>query len=620
MGRLGIHIALIAVTSLVLIARVCAQDDGTKSRLAQAYEQAGDHERAVQIYEELFAKDSLNFVLFDGLRRGYLNLKRYDDAIMLIERRIVTSGRDINLAAMLGEAQYRAGDEERAFATWEDALTIDAKNPQAYRFIANYITQNRLFERAIDVYVRGREKCGDPSLFVVELAMLHVIMMNYKQATREYLGILYKNPEQLNYAESRIAMYTGKPEGLSAALAVVQEELKVKRDVVWLWHLLAWLHLEGKQFDQAYAVYRTIDKLSNAGGKELFSFADRAFRERAYLVSYRAFREILETYPVYERRLYAQYGLARSVEELSRLLADSIRNPVSLQFLQGEPRPNFQVAIDLYAEIAAVQPRSHLAAQSLLQIGVLRFERLFDLDGALEALEKGEHAAPGTPTSFETGVMVGEVWIAKGDLEKAEGKWNRLVSTAALPPGLQQRLKFKLAELDYYRGNFDDASTKLEGFMQDPLLDFTNDALLLRTLIQENRTPSEDALKLYARSEFLVKQRKYSEAIELFRQILSGYSSSFLRDEALMKVAVLQTTMENYGDAIASYERVLADFADDSEGLDRAQMAIAEIYHFYLRDVRRAIEAYQTLLEQSPNSIYSAQARKRIRQLRGDSI
>ena len=521
---------------------------------------------------------------------------------------------------MLGEAYYRAGNEQKAFVTWEGALAADAKAPQVYRSIANYMRQNRLFERAIDVFIRGRENCADPSLFINDLAILYAIMMNYEQATSEYLTMLYQNPAKLNYVESRLSTYTGKPEGLAAAIAVVQNELKSKHDVLWLWHLLAWLHLEGKQFGHAYTVYRTIDNLSDARGKELFAFADRVFREKAYLISSRAFREVLEKYPRYERRLYALYGLARSTEELSRLLADSIQSSIILDFISGEPRPNFQRAVDLYAEIPAVQPRSHLAAQSLYRIGLIRFERLLDLDGALEAFERGDQAARGTPTNFEIGVKIGEVWIAKGDIDKAEGKWNSLAGRGALPPELRQKLKFKLAELDYYRGKFDDAVKKLEEFAKEPLLDFTNDALLLHTLIQENRMPNDETLKLYARAEFMEKQRKYSEAMEFLNMILREHETSLLRDEALMKIAMLLTVMRNFVEAIASYERLITDFANESVVLDRAQLSIAEIYQFHLKERQRAIEAYQKLLEQNPNSLYAAQARKRIRQLRGDSI
>ena len=618
--RLQIYTALIALACVASTTSVFAQDANIRLRLAQAYEQAGEHKRAVQIYEELFAKDSSSYVLFDGLRRGYLNLKRYDEAIRIIERRLAGLDKNLNLAAMLGEAYYRAGDERRAFETWKDALAADAKNPQAYRFIANFMTQNRLFEHAIDVYKRGRGSCGDPSLFINELSSLYAIVMNYGKATHEYLRMLSKNPSQLNHVETRISTYTGKPEGLVAAITVVETELKSKPDVLWLWHLLAWLHLEGKQFDKAYVVYRTIDDLSKARGKELFAFADRAFREKAYVISSHAFREVLETYPNFKLRMSVQYGLARSIEELSRLLSDSIQRPISLELAPDESKPSFQRAVELYAEVAEAQPRSHLAAQSLYQIGLIRMEQLLDLDGALVALESGEQAAPGTPTSFEIGVMIGEVWVAKGDIEKAEQKWNRLSGNRGFPPDLRQKVSFKLAELDYYRGRFDDAVKKLEEFSQDPLLDFTNDALLLHTLIRENRLPSEEPLRLYARAEFMAKQRKYSEAIESLRKIMTEHAASFLDDEALMNIAMLQTVMENFEQAITSYEQLIADFGDESVLLDRAQLKIAEIYQFHLRIEQKAIEAYQRLLEQNPNSIYAAQARKRIRQLRGDSI
>lgn len=607
-------------TILLLVPAAFGQDSNIQFRLAQELEQKGDYEHAVQVYEQLFAKDSTNYVFFDALRRGYLNLKRYDDAVHLIENCLAAAGSDLNLKAMLGEAYYRAGEEERAFAKWGEALALDPRNPQVYRFIANSMMQNRLFDRAVDVYLRGRKSCGDASLFSVELANLYAIVMNFAQATREYLGMVEQNNSQLNYVESRISTYSGRPDGLAAAISVVEEELKSKHEVLWLWRLLAWLYMEGKQFDRAYSVYLTIDQLSNARGSELFAFADRAFREKAYLTSYRAFRKLLDKHPENERRLYAQFGLARSMEELSRVLADSIESPDSLTFAANEPKPSFQQAVDLYERVAAEQPRSAVAAQALLRVGLIRYQRLFDLDGALEALQRGEQAAPGTPTNFDIRMRVGEVWVAKGDLDRAEEAWRRLGERAALSPELRQEIEFDLAQLDYYRGQFDAAEEKLDAFVQQPQLDFTNDALMLQSLIKENRVPDDSALKLYARAEFNERQRKYSEAVGLLEEIPKDFPSSPLRDEALMKIAALQSSMKNYGEAVATYRRVTTDFGNDSAAVDRARLEIAEIYQFHLRDSRKAIEAYETLLEKNPNSIYADRARKRIRQLRGDEI
>ncbi|NIM21245.1 MAG: tetratricopeptide repeat protein, partial [Candidatus Latescibacteria bacterium] len=112
-----------------------------------------------------------------------------------------------------------------------------------------------------------------------------------------------------------------------------------------------------------------------------------------------------------------------------------------------------------------------------------------------------------------------------------------------------------------------------------------------------------------------MKQRKFSQAIAMLEEILTKHSTSFLRDKALMKIAKLQTMMGDLEQAIVSYERLITEFGDESLLLDRARLGIAEIYDFHMKDRQKAIETYQKLLEQSPNSIYAGQARQRIRRL-----
>jgi len=89
----------IAMTRLVSAQEV---DLTTKLRLAQSFEQVGDWERASSIYISLHDADPQNYLFFDGLRRCYIQLKQYDKAIALVERRLVLQPRDENLLSVLG--------------------------------------------------------------------------------------------------------------------------------------------------------------------------------------------------------------------------------------------------------------------------------------------------------------------------------------------------------------------------------------------------------------------------------------------------------------------------------------------------------------------------------------
>ena len=78
-----------------------------------------------------------------------------------------------------------------------------------------------------------------------------------------------------------MALFSYKPEGREAAIGVVRAAIDEREDVR-LYELLGWLYMEGKDFNSAYDVYRTIDKLSGSNGTGILSFADRAFREGVF--------------------------------------------------------------------------------------------------------------------------------------------------------------------------------------------------------------------------------------------------------------------------------------------------------------------------------------------------
>ncbi|HUI09249.1 MAG TPA: hypothetical protein VL221_02915, partial [Bacteroidota bacterium] len=105
-------IACAAVACVPAVACSQTSDRDAKFRLAQTLEQAGDVERASALYEELMAGDSTNVVLLDAVQRVWMQLKKYDQVIALLDRRIAGAPRDPSLCAQLGSVYYRANREQ----------------------------------------------------------------------------------------------------------------------------------------------------------------------------------------------------------------------------------------------------------------------------------------------------------------------------------------------------------------------------------------------------------------------------------------------------------------------------------------------------------------------------
>lgn len=618
---------LTALSCLALTLSAQDIDAAAKLRLAQNFEQAGEWGRAVALYEALLEKDPQNYMYFDGLRRGYTQLKEYEKAIRIVQTRLDLQPSDIGLLSILGGLFYQSGDQVKADSLWQLVINTDPKNQNVYRLVASQMIEHRQYEKAIRIYLSARTATGNGELFIEDVALLYAALQQYDLATSEYVKMLRSKPQQLTYVEARMSSFMGREEGRRAAIKVVKEDVQRSQNDAGLHSLLAWLFIESKDFESALVEYRAIDKLNKANGAELFQFAQRAMQERAYRSAAKAFREVIEEYPKQHMTPYARYGYARSIEELS-LEADSTfaitgssaawqisassrasSEPVS------ETRPSYQGALSLYESIITDYPNSDTYVQSLYRIGYIRFHRFFDLDGAIAAFGSVRRNPMNQNLSLEATAGIAEVQTARNNLKQARAEYASLLGVDQH----KERVVFRLAELDYFETSFDSALAKVKALTTNLNTDLANDALQLLYFIQENKTNSLAVLGEFAKADLLMRQRKYSEALSRFKEIAKTYPTALLQDDALMKIGELHLLLNQTNDGIGVFKQISNDMPT-SILRDRAQMRIGEIYERILKDVSHAIEAYEQVLVKFPTSLYVGEARKRIRLLRGDTI
>lgn len=598
-----------------------------KLRLAQSYEQSGDWENAIRLYEELSGRDSTNFLFADALRRGYLALKRYEEAERVVQQQLRHRPSDSNLLSQLGIVYARAGNEVRAIETWNKAIATDRRNQNVYRLTANAATECRMFERAISFYQRGRTEGGDPNIFATELAYLHSIMMNYSDATREYLILLRQNVAQLAYVQSRLASYTSRTDGLNSAIAVVENAARAERSNIGLQHLLVWLYMEGKRFENAYEAVLTIDRQTNGGGREVYNFAERALKEKAYPTALKAFRTLTTDYPKFELIALARFGVARSLEEMIPRsdTADGFweSGPLTVSSQDqtiSEVRPRYTAALDAYNGVVQDFPKTEVAVRSLIRIASFQYQRFFDLDAATATLNiLQRNYTQFFMLAIDAALLAGDVQLARGDMELASDQFSQVLKRGGGSQLQKDRAQYRLAEIEFFRGRYEDATNRLLEITKNPSSDAANDALTLLFLIQDNSKRSTEALTDFARSLLLTRQRKLSEAAANFESMIIKHGKTPIVEQAFLLLGEVLVVMQRFNDALAVYNRYINE-KPESIHLDKARLRIARIFENGLRDADKAIASYQMLLEKHPGSIYTALARKRIRHLRGESL
>ena len=599
-------------------------DAEVQLRLAQSFEQSGEWEQAVALFEKLHGIDPNNEIYFEGLQSGYVHLRAYDKAIDITEQRLKSQPGSIGLLASLGGIYCESGSEQKSDSVWNRLIETDKRNIGLYRLVASQLMEHRLFEKAVQTYLAGRKASGNDAAFNDELASLYTVLQQYTAASTEFVKLLKTYPQLLPSIESRIASFTMREAGLHAATDVTRDEVRRDPENIPFRKLDAWLSMEGKDYKTAFEEIKIVDRLGQSNGLDLLEFAQRASKEQSHLIASEAFHEIIDRShdPTIVSR--ARFGYARSLEYLSfesDSSASATGTPVSVHFDSlpsriSETKKGFQNVAKLYEAIIHDYPNTDIAAQSYYRIGIVRMEHFFDLNGALESFGKSKAIAPTADLAADASIKMSEVYVLQNDLTSARREYQGLLLIPI--PAYQQLIQFRIAELDYFDTKFDSSLTELRRLTKNLNSDYSNDALLLQYFIMENKATAPAALSEYTQADLLMRQRKYSESLARFTELVKLFPTTLLVDDATLKMAELHLLLNRPHDALSTFLHIVNDMPE-SILRDRAQMRVAETYQHVFMDKEKAIAAYEQILVKFPNSLYVEQARRSIRLLRGDA-
>ncbi|MCZ7554811.1 MAG: tetratricopeptide repeat protein [Bacteroidia bacterium] len=592
-------------------------DEVNTLRLAQTYEQGGKHEEALRYYQRLLAERPSNSAYFDGVRRTLTTLKRYDEALSALNDRLRVFPNEEQLYVHRGGLYMLRDRKDSARADWDKAISINPKNSQVYSLIADHCLNARLYDEAVNYLRSGRKALNAPQLFTFEIARACAMNMNIDCSMDEYLQYLRTVPQALYQIQQHISMFSDIPDAFETAVRRCRAAVKEHSGDITLRFLLSWMYQERKDYAMALDVIKDIDKLNNAGGMEILRFAGRAYDDGAFRVAADAYKHITEEYRNANFLPQVDYQYARCIEALQEqaALPEDLLPASGTRYPSTEAVASYQGAIALYEEVARKWAGQPVASESLYRIGYIKFRHFGDNDGALEIL-RGISAARRTVFGkADADVLIGDILIAKGDLDGALTQYTSVLQSPQLERSSRNSVWFKIAEVHFFKGEFDTALVELGPLTEDVQVDIANDALELSALMQQYRMPGEVPLQRFARARLAERQNKFAEAEALLADIIEQYSSNDIVDLAYLERAEVLGTMQRFDDAAAMYRDFLAK-RDESFLRDRGLYLLAEITELRLNDTATALTLYQQLLDAHPYSQFAPQARAHIVRLR----
>ncbi|MFZ1519646.1 MAG: tetratricopeptide repeat protein [Ignavibacteriaceae bacterium] len=586
--------------------------DQNQFMLAQSYEQRGDFAKAVEIIETLCKKDPTNIQYFNKLNSLYLQLKKYDESAALINSRIIITPQDISLYGLLGSTYYTAGDRTKAYQVWDDTAEKFKTNPMTLRIISNYAIEKRDFEKAIEYLNRGKEISKDPFLYSYDLGELYQITMRYREAAGEYCDLIKANPSQYQQIESKILSYSNKPNALDETIEVVE---KHKSDDISFSYLLARLYIEKKNYDEAFDLYKEIDKKQNTKGADLFSFGDFVYRDGEYRTASEVFKFLIDNYSDQQNIPLAKLGYAKTQEALFIQKYNAINPEWKTFFIPAKVEENeIEPVINAYQEIVKVYQHSEVAIEANLRMGILYAYYINDLDAAQKYFAIIAYDYPMSKYASLSFVELGNIKMLQAKLDDAEKLFQSVLKLPRANVEDKSYANYQLARIFSFKNDFESARKYLMSVMGNLKDNIANDAIELSILLNTAKNDSSN-LSLYCAAEFLSEQKRFSEAKDLYLQLSQNPQAFVFHSIAKLRAAEMLIATDAYSAAIADLSLIVEE-AQKNIYADKALYLQGQIYQYGLKDSVKAVESYESLLAKFPKSLFLDEARQNIIELK----
>jgi len=579
------------------------EQDAQRSRswlLAQDYERNGAIDRAAEIYATLFQEDPRHQGYYQGVLRTFTQLRRFDQLVPLIERRLAATG-ELQTRAELGKAYYRSGDETKARAVWNEMLA-GSPAAAAYSFVGAAMVENQLINDAVQVYLQGRRSLHQPGAFVFELASIYGARKEFEAATDEYLRYLSSNPRQLPFIQGKISELLTVEEAMPRVAASLSAALPHFKPPILIHRLLAAVHMQAKDYARALEAFKTVERLQLTGeldkttpGSELYNFAEQAREAGAQVSAAAAYQAIASEIPASPFWLPAQFGLAQTLQA----------------------RGHYAEALQAYEKVKARQPSSPWAMRAWFQEGEIYFTHQRMIEKAVAAFSKVYEKYGGEPEQVEAIFRLGDCHLALNEFTKA-AEWYAKARGGASSL-VQDKATYRLARLEFYQGRFRQTQKLLDTISGAPEPagrdeSMVNDALEMQLLIDAHLADSSGALRRFAHAELAAAQGRPAAAVDTLKSLLADFSKSSMSPLALFTLGARYFELGDFQQALMTYQQVVKEHPADMR-TDRAIMRIAEIYENNLKDRMLAQQTYERILSEYPKSLFLDDARQHIRRL-----
>lgn len=576
------------------------------STLAEEYYKAGEYEKAANEYAKLLKTE----VTWPRLTR-YVNslekTKKVDEALKYLRKQQRSD--EANRAyydLLTGQLVAMQGDTTQAKEQFTSAVQASKSSTAKLEKLATAFNEVGETKWAIRALETAREVSKEPSSYSEELMVLY----RANGQTEKAIDEIIITGKQSDKKETVLAALQGFINTKDEPLVEKALYTKIQQEPNELAYneLLIWYFVQKQKFSRALLQEKATDKRLKLNGSRVYDLGMLAMNNKEYKTASEAFDYITTTYP--QGQLYP---FAR------RLVINAREEQVKSTY--PVDKAEIRKLIADYQRMLQEIGTNSKTLEALRSTANLYGNYLDSKDTALTVLDLAIDMGKADKS------FVDRCKLDKGDIYLLKGEpWESTLLYSQVEKSQKEELlgyeaKLKNAKLQYYKGSFAVAKDILDVLKLATSREIANDAEQLSLLIVDNTgmDSTEAAMRWYADTELLLFQNKTDEAIDNLNQMLAKYADHSIADEVLWLRANTYMKQGKNSEALEDLKKIVTGYPSDILG-DDAMFTQGKIYEERIKDKQAAMEAYQKVLTQYPGSIHGAEARKRFRALRGDTV
>jgi len=575
--------------------------------LANEYYRNNEIDKALSLYNDLSENIRNIPLIHQQYFKLLINTGRTEEAEKYINRVIKKFPSNINYQIDKGLIYREQNDKEKEKHYYRDLIDKISNDPFLVQVAAQRMIQHQLIEYSLETYEAGRKKSDNPNQYAIQMASLYRRLNEKDKMVDEYLKYVDEHPNNLRSIKN-ILQSVLKKDDLDAFEIFMYDRVQKSPDNVIYTDLLIWVNLQKSNYYGAFIQARALDKRQNLGGIQVMEIGRIALDNEDYRNAIKIFEYVIKHYPETINYQIARRLIIKSREELVKNIYPVDKKEIKYLINDYD---KLIIEIGLNKNTAeALKSKALLYAFYLdeQEIAISLLKQIIEVRGINKSLVE------------QTKLDLGDIYLFIDQPWESTLLYSQ-VEKSSKETSYSYDAKLRNAKLSYYKGNFALAQEHLDILKMATSREIANDAMALSILIKENTMmdSSDIAMNKFANVDLLIFQNKKEEALDSLGALLKEFPGHSLTDEIQWRMANLYLETGFYQKAIIELKNITENYGDDILG-DDAMFLTGKIYEEYIEDTAKAMEVYNGFLTKYPGSNFAAEARKRYRVLRGDTI